>query len=328
MLRLYFPNGSLLIGHRAALTPARSLSCLASEDEVRRLLLIALTNPAALEALRRFWANWHSEAKRVNVIDDRKLIDRIARLTVNGPLAAFTVYDRHAVHPGDVAQKLSAQRQAAGAGAPVPAHLAAPDAQASATVDLTEMSAEQRLEQMLRRTPRYLPQALRMPFEKVFERDALIAAVGVMAVWARYRELGIGGILDALLLDSRHIDAGWTIVGAARKLHACIEMAVEAEEEKDLDAAARLLGEVIEEIGVAAFKAAIRHGAERVVNWPMKPKAAPRPGPAATASAKFEPVSQPPPSSKPGESVVTPPPHCAACLAAAQKSGTPIVVPA
>ena len=76
MLRLYFPNGSLLIGHRAALTPARGLSCLASEDEVRRLLLVALTNPAALEALRRFWANWHSESKRVNVIDDRKLIDR------------------------------------------------------------------------------------------------------------------------------------------------------------------------------------------------------------------------------------------------------------
>ena len=113
-----------------------------------RLLLVALTNPAALDALRRFWANWHSEAKRVNVIDDRKLIDRVARMTVNGPLAAFAVYDRHAVHPGDVALKLSAQRQVAAAatGAPVPAHLAAPGTQASATVDLTEMSAEQRLD--------------------------------------------------------------------------------------------------------------------------------------------------------------------------------------
>jgi hypothetical protein len=281
MLRLYFPNGSLLIGHRAALTPARSLSCLASEDEVRRLLLVALTNPAALEALRRFWANWHSESKRVNVIDDRKLIDRVARMTVNGPLAAFAVYDRHAVHPGDVALKLSAQRQVAATGAPVPAHLAAPGTQASATVDLTEMSAEQRLEQMLRRTPRYLPQALRVPFAKVFERDALVAAVAVMTVWARYRELGIGGILDALLLDSRHIDTGWTIVGAARKLHYCIEATVEAEQEKDIDAAARVMGEVIEEIGVAAFKAAIQHGAERVVSWPMKPKPPPRPAPAA-----------------------------------------------
>src|SRR5438105_338971 len=227
MLRLYFPNGSLLIGHRAELTPARSLSCLASEDEVRRLLLIALTNPASLEALRRFWANWHSEAKRVNVINDRKLIDRVAPMTVNGPLAAFAVYDRHAVHPGDVALKLSAQHQGApaGAGAPVYAHVAGAGA-GSATADLTEMSAEQRLEQMLRRTPRYLPQALRVPFAKVFERDALVAAVAVMTVWARYRELGIGGILDALLLDSRHIDTGWTIVGAARKLHYCIEATV------------------------------------------------------------------------------------------------------
>lgn len=281
MLRLYFPNGSLLIDHRAALTPARSLSCLASEDEVRRLLVVALTNPTSLDALRRFWANWHSEAKRVNVIDDRKLIDRIARMTVNGPLAAFAVYDRHAVHPGDIAQKLNAQQQgaAAGDGAPVAAHLANPGGSGSTTDEVNTLTTEQRLDQMLRRTPRYLPQALRAPFAKVLEREAMIRTVSVMTVWAKYREVSIGGILDALLLDGRRIDAGWTIVGAARKLHKCIEVTVEAREDKDLEAAARLLGEVLEEIRVTAFNAAIRHGADRVVSSPMKPAPAKRPPP-------------------------------------------------
>ena len=122
MLRLTFPAGDLIIDHRSALAPVRSLHCLDSEDEVRRLLLIALNNPTALDSLRRFFAQWNSEAWRVNVIKDRTLIERVARMTVNGPLAAFTVYNRPTLNTGHVAAKLTsadlAQKARAAGGAP------------------------------------------------------------------------------------------------------------------------------------------------------------------------------------------------------------------
>src|SRR2546423_13012061 len=108
MLRLNFPTGDLIIDHRAALAPVQALHCLDSEDEVRRLLLIALTTPNALDSLRRFFARWNSEAWRVNVIKDRTLIERVARMTVNGPLAAFVVYARPTLNTNDVAVKLAA----------------------------------------------------------------------------------------------------------------------------------------------------------------------------------------------------------------------------
>src|SRR4051812_10167542 len=113
MLRLHFKTGDLIIDHRSGLAPVRDLECLASEDEVRRLLLFALTNPTALDRLRRFWAHWNSEAWRVNVITDRQLIDRVARMTVNGPLAAFVVYDKPALNTSHLAAKLAIGHAAA-----------------------------------------------------------------------------------------------------------------------------------------------------------------------------------------------------------------------
>src|SRR5438067_4530657 len=103
MLRLYLTTGTVLIDHRASLAPAQTVGCLESEDEVRKLLLNALSDRTALDPLRRFWAKWRS--KRVDAVSDRMLIDWIARMTVRGPLVAFLISDRRTLLLDDVAEK-------------------------------------------------------------------------------------------------------------------------------------------------------------------------------------------------------------------------------
>jgi hypothetical protein len=297
MLRLYLPTGNLIIDHRAAFIPVPTLTCLESEDDVRRLLVIALGNPTSLHALRRFWANWHSESKRVVQIKDRVLIDRIARMAIDGPLAAFVVYDRDALHSGTVVRK-AALRRAASAPAPLPpvrsgpgtatattrpgigpppmadAARTAPDGTGSETtsVAINALSLEQRLERVLRRTPPYLPGAMRADFMKLLAPDALLMTVGVLAVWAASHAVGVGFIIDALLLVTGVIFMGWAVIDAARKLHKALEVTLAAREDRDLEQAAKLLAEVVAAIGVAAFVAAITHGASRTISSAMKGK--------------------------------------------------------
>ncbi len=309
MLRLHFPTGDLIIDHRAALAPVRRLHCLDSEDEVRRLLLLALTTSTALDRLRCFWAHWHSESYRVNVINDRKLIDRVARMTVNGPLAAFAVFPKPALNTSHVAAKLvsgapakktppvtgpppahvtnpstaapkhlalNPRGEAIGAPPPAASRLAATSPISSTiappTYDVQILSIERRFEQVLRRTPPYLPQAMRADFMKLLEPEMLVTTVGVLAVWAGSHAIGIGFIIDALLVIAGIVFLGMAIIDVANLLRKALELTVEAKEEKDLEEAAKLVAEVVAKIGVAAFVALITHAASRTTSAAMKGK--------------------------------------------------------
>jgi hypothetical protein len=87
---------TLLIGHRAAF--GRGLTCLESEDEVRRRLLQALADPRAIDSLRAFWARYQFDTRRITHTTDRALIDRVARTTVRGTLAVCLMPDASLHH--------------------------------------------------------------------------------------------------------------------------------------------------------------------------------------------------------------------------------------
>jgi hypothetical protein len=90
-LQIRAGTDTLLIGHRAAF--GRGLTCLDSEDEVRRRLLLAMADPRALDSLRAFWARHQFDTRRITHTTDRALIDRVARTTVRGVLAACVLPD-------------------------------------------------------------------------------------------------------------------------------------------------------------------------------------------------------------------------------------------
>ena len=343
MLRLTFPSGDLIIDHRSALAPVHSLHCLDSEDEVRRLLLIALTNPTALDALRRFFARWNSEAWRVNVIKDRTLIERVARMAVNGPLAAFAVYAKPMLNTDNVAAKLAAadvgrgnrgpgpptevSHQAVappGAAAPPvpvgPAALTDVVAEAAARLDFALMAREQRFDRVLQRTLPHLPPALRGAFDRLLKSDMRVTAVGVLTVWGGSFDLGIQFIVDSLLTITGMALRGSDMIDAAETLHEVIQYTLEARDERDLDYAAGLLADVVWTLGLDTFRAMIAHGATRLVSSAAPGKPAEREAP---------PAPRAPPQrleQRPAAPIAVPKAPPAACLIDAAKRGSAFVV--
>jgi hypothetical protein len=107
MLRLRAGTATLLIGPRASAGVHGSRYCLDSETDIRQRLTLALQDPASREAIRRFWAHWQSDARLAGV-KDQSIVDRIARMSVKGPLIVFLVVDT-SVHRRDSSASRSKQ---------------------------------------------------------------------------------------------------------------------------------------------------------------------------------------------------------------------------
>ena len=101
-------------------------------------------------------------------------------------------------------------------------------------------------------------------------------------VWGGSPALGIAFIVDSLLSMTGTALRGADTIGAAEDLREAIEYTLQAREEKDLEAAAKLLADVVTAFGVYAFIAMILHGATRLVSSAAKGRKAERepPGPA------------------------------------------------
>ena len=142
----------------------------------------------------------------------------------------------------------------------------APNAGLAASFDVEGLHPEKRIEQVLRRVPPYLPEAMRADFMKILEPQALVMTVAVLAVWAGSHAIGIGFIVDALLLVTAPIFTGKTVIDCAETLRKSLELMSEAKEEKHLEESARLLGQVVATIGVTVFVAVIARGATRTLS--------------------------------------------------------------
>lgn len=97
-LRLRSTTDAMIIGFRSAFGGGNELCRLDSDDEIRRRLIEAFVDNTALEQLRRFWAIWESDSFRIDAMDDRLLIDRIAIAIQRGQLAMYLVPDSSVKH--------------------------------------------------------------------------------------------------------------------------------------------------------------------------------------------------------------------------------------
>jgi hypothetical protein len=301
ILRIRTSPDTMLLGPRAAFGRGGDFA-LESEEEIRRRLIRALADPASLDALRRFWGQWQSEASRVLVLSDRDLIARVATLAARGPLAAYVARDASVTHtPGASAQQFAARRRRAEAavgealrraatGGPgtgplppmpgmarpaVSAGLAAPPSPSSGTAALqgvavsafrvSAMVLEQRLEEVLRRAAGLTASdAAAREAVRLLQPAKVAMTVMVLAVWAGSDRLAIGFILDAAAMVAGLRVMGWTIVNAADKLHEALQQVRSARTERDLAAAADLIAQVITAFGVDRFLAMASYAAGRI----------------------------------------------------------------
>ncbi|WP_159731284.1 TNT domain-containing protein [Methylosinus sp. Ce-a6] len=292
ILRLRAGSETLILGPRAAFAAVagRDRGALLSEYEVRRRLRIALADPETADALRRAFARWREEGARIREADDRALIDRVARMSRNGSLAAFVVADR--------SKGLASSAAAAPPARPVSA-AGPPDSARLAGVGLKE-----RIAMTLGLVPNHLSGATKQEFAKLVEPQALETTVEVLAIWAVSHAFGAGEAIDAVLLAAGLYFGGAQLWGGLHALFHALELVATAQSVKQLDEAAAIFADGVAKLGIAVLIAALTRGvAKKAARWTEKkpglrntpqekvPKAEryePRPSPKARSASPAE----------------------------------------
>jgi hypothetical protein len=280
-LRVRAGADTLLIGERAAFGHGRGLCRLESEDEVRRRLIQAMADRSSLESLRAFWARWQFDTQRITHTPDRVLIDRVAVMTVRGPLAAYVVPDASVNHVlGSAIPKVTPRRPMRGAAAsstpgatsaawsPVrspAAGVGAPPALAAVDgpMQVSLMTLEQRVVEVLHRAASRLPPSLWKEAAKLFEPAMAASTAQVLTVWAGTHVIGAGFLLEAILLADGLVARSWVAAETSEKIDESLAIVRQARNDWQLDEAADLLADAISLLGIPAFIAAIWRGANR-----------------------------------------------------------------
>ncbi|MBG0809498.1 hypothetical protein IY145_08910 [Methylosinus sp. H3A] len=235
ILRLRTGSETLILGPRAEFASFAALAggALASEYEVRRRLRIALADPEGADALRRAFGRWREEGARIREADDRALIDRIARMSRNGTLAAFVVADR--------------------------------------SERLAGMSLKERIATTLRLVPNHLTGATKQEFAALVEPKALATTVEVLAIWAVSHAFGAGEAIDAVLLAVGLYFGGPQLWRGLHALFHALELMGTASSRVQLDEAAAVFADGVAKLGVVVLIAALTHGAaKKAARWTEK----------------------------------------------------------
>lgn len=316
ILRLRTSTDTLVIAFRASLGVTYDMCRIESDEEMRRCLIEALRDPAAMEQLRRFWAIWNCEAIRIDTVPDRQLIERVASATRGGTMVAYLAPDssmKHVFGPpggkakGDLdgrsgpAPASSPGSQQPGA-PPIPGLAGAGGSNGNGTtgsssgagravplnvggdrlISVDKFRLEERLEEVLRRVVPKLKIDARSGLTQLLEPAVIHTCAEVMAVWAGSNSHGAGLIVDAMVTASPRIVNCWAIMDAADKIFDAIQRAAHAHTMYDLDRAAERLAWALALVGGEAFFVAIRRGVDRNASpapgrAPRAPPSPPRP---------------------------------------------------
>jgi Na+-transporting methylmalonyl-CoA/oxaloacetate decarboxylase gamma subunit len=303
MLRLRAGTATLLIGPRSAAGMHGNRYCLDSETDIRQRLTLALQDPASREAMRRFWAHWQSDARLAGV-KDQSIVDRIARLGVGGPLIVFVAVDT-SVHRRDtsasrskqVAEAQQNQKQFKPWSGPIkPPGLVAvttimpPKATGTASVDRSiitppkkavgDWTIAEKLSAIVVRTADSdkLSHDTQQQLKGMLSDPKFVAwLVGSLLIWFVSHFFVVGEILDMLLVGAALVLSGVgifmaleSLIGAAHLIGEFVEATRRAKDEKDLDAAADILANIIVLIGITVLIAALTHATTRATSTGKK----------------------------------------------------------
>jgi hypothetical protein len=294
-LRIHAGADTLLIGHRAAFGHGDGAIELTSDEDVRCRLIQAMSDRSALDSLRRFWARLQFDTRQITHTSDRALIDRVVAMTRHGPLAVYLVPDASVKHVlGAAVAEVNPRRprrqaapsvirgipsgsSAATIAAPAPGvdapfatghsptapRVARGDVATSGPLQVALMTLEERIIEVLRRTPRRMPAVLQEQATKLFVEATHGTIVEVMTVWARMPVIGPGFVAEALLLADGLAPSRAAVMEAAAKFERAFDRIRTARDERQFDEAAVFVAEAISQVGIPAFLAAIWRGANR-----------------------------------------------------------------
>lgn len=298
MLRLRAGTATLLIGPRATAGVHGGRYCLDSETDIRQRLTLSLQDPASREAMRRFWAHWQSDIRLAGV-KDQSIIDRIARMSVRGPLIVFLVTDT-SVHRRDssaarakqVAEAKQNQIQFKPWNGPVkpqtlvtvsmvtPAATKTPAPVDRSIITSKKAVGDWTIAEKLTAIVMRSADSRKLSLDTQTQLKKLLAVpkfaawlVGSLLVWFVSQVFLVGEIFDMLLAGAALVLSGagmffslQSLVGAAHLVGQFIDATRSARDDKDLGAAADILAEIIAVIGLQVLIAALAHATTRATS--------------------------------------------------------------
>lgn len=144
---------------------------------------------------------------------------------------------------------------------PITTTPAAPAAPAPIDRPVSEWSAAEKLMAAIERSLPYMPDEIAERFRELLTPESLALLAGTLALWAASHAIGVGFVVDALLLVGGGLALGWSVWRGGKELVSFLNGALDAESEADLDAAGEHFATGVSILGVDATVAFLTHKA-------------------------------------------------------------------
>ncbi|WP_218079557.1 ADP-ribosyltransferase [Anthocerotibacter panamensis] len=131
---------------------------------------------------------------------------------------------------------------------------------ASSLLNVAAMNSTQKLEAALKRTLPLLPTEVRAKVQALLSPEALATMVAVAAVWAASHAVGVGEVIDLVLLGLGVLALGTEVVGVVQDVGGFVTGSLDAKSTVDLDRAAEHLARAIATVGVDTVIALLTRG--------------------------------------------------------------------
>ena len=128
---------------------------------------------------------------------------------------------------------------------------------------VSKWSLEKRLVEAAKRAGAYLPGEMRAQFMGLFTPEAIAITGGCLVVWAGSHLLGIGEIIDLILVVVGALTLGLQAFKAASDIWNYFDLSINATSTNELEQAGKHLASAISIIGVTTFLALLMRGGKR-----------------------------------------------------------------
>lgn len=120
-------------------------------------------------------------------------------------------------------------------------------------MDVSRRSTADKFMGALRITEVYLPQHIKQQFRQLFSAQNVAITTGVIGLWAGSHYVGIGLVVDALLLGAAAFMTGMQLSEAASDLYSFFDKAAGARTVADLHAASEHMARFVATVGIDVF---------------------------------------------------------------------------
>lgn len=142
---------------------------------------------------------------------------------------------------------------------------------------ITGMSDTDKIGETIRRALPHIPSDARAIVSSLLQPQTLAIIAGTLVVWAGSHALGVGEIVDIVLLGIGVVALGFAVFEGAAELYDFTVGAIGARSDADLEKAGRHFARAVTLLGVSTLQAILLRGQGRAIMARARPQIYPRP---------------------------------------------------